>query len=152
MSTSDWISILAFLVAVLSAIYARWSLNESRKANKISLQFEKVEIYKDVITFTDCFRGLFSVPTYERLDQFRQKAVNLSEIYFSDEVYKQLQEIHSLCNNSQMYLSVVEDTEKNESITDDLPSELEVRREYKSVLNLLYPVIEDMKKELKIDA
>jgi len=42
---SDVIALLALLVAALSALYARWSWNESRKANQISLLGHKKEIY-----------------------------------------------------------------------------------------------------------
>jgi hypothetical protein len=45
MSTSDVIAILALLIAGLSALYARWSWRETRKANQISLHTHKKEIY-----------------------------------------------------------------------------------------------------------
>ena len=45
LSTSDIISILALLVAGLSALYARWTWSEAEKANKISLLGHRKEIY-----------------------------------------------------------------------------------------------------------
>ena len=45
LSTSDIIAILAFLVAGLSALYARWSSIEAKKANQISLLSGRKEIY-----------------------------------------------------------------------------------------------------------
>jgi hypothetical protein len=45
LSTSDVIALLALLVAGLSALYARWSWREARKANQISLLVQKKEIY-----------------------------------------------------------------------------------------------------------
>jgi len=45
LATSDVISILAFLVATLSALYARWSWREAKKSNQISLLGHKKAIY-----------------------------------------------------------------------------------------------------------
>lgn len=147
MSSSDLISFIAILVSALSALYAKRSVGEAKKANRISLQFQKVEIYEEVVTFSDCFRGLFSVPTEKRLEQFRLKALNLSELYFSEKIYNQLKEIYTHCRNSEMYLSVVQDNKSDK----DLPSEIEIRHDYKSVLGLLYHVIEEMKNEIRIE-
>ena len=148
MNNSEWISLIAILVSALSALYARRSVNEARKANRISLQFEKVDIYKEVISYSDCFRGLFSVPTAQRLEQFKKQAVELSEIYFSQGIHSQLREVYSHCSNCEMYLSVVQD---NSDDRNEFPSEHEIRSDYKAVLEKLYPVIEQMKNELKIN-
>lgn len=149
MNQSDWISLGALVVALLAVLYARWSAMEAKKANKISLHFQKVEIYEEVMTFSDCFRGIFSVPTEQRLEQFRKEGVNRAEIYFSEEVHRQLQEIYSHCNDSEVWLRLAQDKDQNDI---DVPTELTVRAEYKSVLNLLYPVIQLMKNELKLNA
>ncbi|KQO40964.1 hypothetical protein N5C54_25985 [Pseudomonas chengduensis] len=45
METSDVLALLALLVAGLSALYARWSWREAKKANNISLLTHKKEIY-----------------------------------------------------------------------------------------------------------
>ncbi|PPC76967.1 hypothetical protein C4K68_12695 [Pokkaliibacter plantistimulans] len=45
MGTTDIIALLALLVAGLSALYARWSWSEAKKANNISLLGHKKEIY-----------------------------------------------------------------------------------------------------------
>ncbi|MEW7867526.1 hypothetical protein [Aeromonas diversa] len=45
MDTSDVIALLAFLVAGLSALYARWSWAQAKRANEISLLGHKKEIY-----------------------------------------------------------------------------------------------------------
>jgi hypothetical protein len=45
LSTSDVMALLAMLVAGLSALYARWSWREARRANQISLLGQKKEIY-----------------------------------------------------------------------------------------------------------
>lgn len=45
MGASDVIALLALLLAGLSALYARWSWSEAKKANQISLLGHKKEIY-----------------------------------------------------------------------------------------------------------
>lgn len=45
LGTSDVIALLALLVAGLSALYARWSWRETKRANQISLLEQKKEIY-----------------------------------------------------------------------------------------------------------
>ena len=45
LNTSDVIAVLALLLAGLSALYARWSWYEAKKANQISLFGHKKEIY-----------------------------------------------------------------------------------------------------------
>ena len=147
MSQSDYIALVAVAVALLAALYARRAASEAKRANEISLHVHKVEIYEEVLSFSDCFRGLFSVPTAERLEAFKKNAVQRAEIYLSKEVHLQLQEIYARCSESEIWLSIT----KSEGLkTEDTPSELEVRSEYKSVLNLLYPVIQSIKAEAKL--
>lgn len=148
MSQSDYIALAAVAVSLLAALYAKWAANEAKRANEISLHIHKVEIYEEVLSFSDCFRGLFAVPTAERLETFKKKAVQRAEIYLSKEVHLQLQEIYEHCHNSEIWLSIA----ASEGLrTEDTPSELEVRSEYKSVLTLLYPVIQSIKAEAKLD-
>lgn len=59
----------------------------------------------------------------------------------------QLKEIYEHCSKSEIWLSIATSAEVK---TEEVPSVLEVRSEYKSVLNLLYPVIQSIKAEAKI--
>lgn len=147
MSQSDYIALSAVAVALLAALYARWTANEAKRANDISLHVHKVEIYEEVLSFSDCFRGLFTVPSAERLETFKKKAVQRAEIYLSNEVYLQLQKIYEHCHTNEIWLNIA----TSEACGTDIPNELEVRSEYKSVLNLLYPVIQSIKAEAKLD-
>lgn len=144
---SDYIALAAFGVSALSALYARWAVTEAKKANKISLHAHKIEIYEEVVSFSDCFRGFLTVPSSERLEKFKKLAVQRAELYLSNEVYLQLKEIYEHCNESEIWLSIAE----NEPVLEGTPNHLEVRQEYKSVLNLLYPVIEMIKVEARIN-
>ena len=111
------------------------------------MHVHKVEIYEEVVSFSDCFRGLFSVPTAERLETFKMKAVQRAELYLSVETHSQLKEIYEHCSTSEVWLSIAESEGRK---TEDTPNGLEVRTEYKSVLNRLYPVIERIKSEAKL--
>lgn len=147
MTPSDYIASAAVAVAILSALYSRWAAKEAKRANEISLHVHKVEIYEEALSFSDCFRGLFSIPTAERLEVFNKKAVQRSEIYLSKEVHIQLKKIYEHCSKNEIWLIIASNGGLK---TEDTPSELEVRSEYKSVLNLLYPVIQSIKVEAKL--
>ena len=148
MIQSDYIALAAVAAALLAALYAKRAANEAKRANKISLHIHKVEIYEEVLSFSDCFRGLFNVPTTERLETFKKKAVQRAEIYLSKEVHLQLQKIYEYCHDSEIWLSIAA---SKGLMAEGTPSELEVRSEYKSVLNLLRPVIQSIKAEAKLD-
>ena len=145
---SDLIALCAFFVAILSALYAKKSANEANRANKLALHFKMVEIYEDVLNFSDCFRGIFNVPTPERLEKFRLNAVRNSELYFSELVSKKLQEVYSHCMEQETWLSIAE---KRTSVPVEgakLPHVIEIRSEYKAVMELILPVLEKMKAEI----
>jgi len=144
---SDYIALVSAGVAGLSALYARWAVGEAKKANEISLHIHKVQIYEEVISFSDCFRGLFTVPSISRLEQFRKLAVLRSEIYLSVEIYEELKSVYNHCYENEIWLSVVTG-ESYDSSTG--PNELEIRSRYKSILELLYPLIEKIKIEAKL--
>jgi len=145
---SDYIALVSAAIAGLSALYARWAVSEAKKANEISLHAYKVQIYEEVVSFSDCFRGLFTVPSASRLEQFKKFAVQRSEIYLSPEVYEQLNSVYKHCYDQEIWLGVV----ANESYDPSTgPNELEVRSSYKSVLQLLYPLIEKIKIEAKLN-
>jgi hypothetical protein len=146
---SDLIALGAFVVAMLSAYYSRKSVNEAKKANKISLHFKMLEIYEDVLNFSDCFRGIFNVPTPERLEKFRIFSVRNSELYFSESVSKGLSKVYEHCIEQETWLAIAEDRTTVKVVGPKLPHVFEIRGEYKDVLNLLYPILEQMKEEVK---
>jgi len=121
---------------------------QAKRANDLSIHVHRIAIYEEVVSFSDCFRGLFTVPSEARLEQFRKKAAHRAEIYLNDDIYRQLLEIYTHCYESQVWLHIAEeDANKSPSV----PHELQIRSEYKSVLNLLVPTIELIKSEIKLD-
>ena len=147
LTQADLISLAAAAIALLSALYAPWAYTEAKRANEIALHVHKVEIYEEVVAFSDCFRGLFNIPTEQRLETFQKKAVQRAEIYLSKEAHLQLKAIYDHCYEQQIWLDIAE-REVRASV--DTPNELEVRSSYKSVLRLLYPAIEKIKLEAKL--
>lgn len=148
MEVSDLIAMAALGVSALSAIYSYRTVSQAKRANELALHAQKVAIYEEVVSFSDCFRGLFSVPTSARLEQFKKNAVQRSELYLSETAYTLLNEIYKHCSESEIWLSIANSEGQS---SGDKPTDLEVRREYKSVLDLLYPVIDLVKQEAKID-
>ncbi len=79
---SDTIAFLSCLVAILSAIYARWGYSETKKANKIAIHNKKLELYKsfNLLHFTISKKGV-SI-SYADIMQFSEPSRH-SEFYFS---------------------------------------------------------------------
>jgi hypothetical protein len=46
MTTSDWIAVIAVLVALLTALYTRWVWNEARTTNLLALHVNRLEVYR----------------------------------------------------------------------------------------------------------
>lgn len=148
MEGSDLIALAALGISALSAVYSYRSVQQAKRANQLALHAKKVAIYEEVVSFSDCFRGLLSVPTSERLQQFKRNAVQRSELYLSEDAFLHLKEIYEHCRDSEIWLDIANSEEQG---SGRKPTDLEVRDEYKSVLNLLYPTIDLVKKEAKIE-
>lgn len=43
---ADWIAALSFLVALLSALYARWVWGEARRTNLLALHTNRIEVFR----------------------------------------------------------------------------------------------------------
>lgn len=89
---SDVIATLAFLISALSALYARWSWKESKKANLISLREDKVQIY-------DAFFALKMHMTQKA--EFADKAEVTKFFYYSLNAKKYLP--NDLSNDVEKY-------------------------------------------------
>lgn len=148
MAGSDLIAIAALGISALSAIYSYRSVQQAKRSNELALHAKRVAIYEEVVSFSDCFRGFFSVQTAERLEQFKKNAVQRGELYLSENAFLHLKEIYEHCSDSEVWLSIANSEGQGAGYK---PTDLEVRKEYKSALNLLYPTIELVKQEAKID-
>lgn len=92
MTWSDLVALLAAFVAILSALYSRWSAKAAQRANEIAIHNEKLRIYRGLLDFRAALitRG----PGFpdEVLWQFADVAL-LSEFYFSEGAHKEFAEL-----------------------------------------------------------
>ena len=114
---SDILSVGTLLVSVLSAIYTWRTYVQAKRSNDLTLHRKKFQIYEEIVEFSDCFRGLFSVPTYERVEQFNKNTVLKSEIYLSDDSYQILKEIYTHCSESEVNNNRISEHEQQLTIT-----------------------------------
>ena len=90
MEMNNWIELLFFLVAVLSALYARWAAMAARRQNEIAIHNEKLKIFKAFLDFHSKLTayGADVSETDLYLELFPQ--VQLSEFYYSGVVHVEL--------------------------------------------------------------
>jgi len=92
MQTSDFIAIGSVLVASLSALYARWSVQTARRQNEISLHSERLRVYRGVVDFG--VKLAAKGPAINEKDIWAfDEWVQLSEFYFNKEIYDRLEKI-----------------------------------------------------------
>ncbi len=133
MELTDYLAFLAILVSLLSALYSRQAVVNSKRANNISLHAHMTSICDELNSFMHCFRGMH-LPDFDRLHEFKNKAVLPSEIYFSASTHQFILEIFDRCKLHHMYLSVAE--------TGEQFNEYEIRDEYESEGKLVQKALE----------
>jgi len=96
MTWSETLSVLAILVAGLSAFYARHSWQEAVKANTISNHERKKEIYKsfDALKFA-MLREACGI-NHQSVGKFYQPSRD-SEFYFSEEAHNKIKRYFHIC-------------------------------------------------------
>lgn len=97
LSSSDIIAIFAVLVAGLSALYARWSWAESKKANFISLLAERREIHRAFIELKHHMvqKGQFAISAEVGKFYWANK---MAPFYFPKEIAKDLDTYYDACH------------------------------------------------------
>lgn len=87
---------IALLIALLSALYARWAATEAKKANRISLLQYRTEIY-------DAFKAL-AMHMIQHADQAMHSEVTKfyhpsrnAKFYFDSELAKEIERYYDLC-------------------------------------------------------
>lgn len=147
MDLLDGIAIIALLVSGFSAWYSHKTITEAKNANKLSIQFERVKIYRHILDYQKCFQGLFANPNWERVFLFRDEAVVLSEIYFSSDIYEKVNEIFLVSNEWVMRISAFEGMDD-----PDIAAISEMKRDFKvTVIELIPQALLSMKEELKVN-
>lgn len=96
LSTSDIIAILAFLAASLSALYARWSSLEAKKANQISLLSGRKEIYIAFFNLKMHMEQYCDSAKLVEVSKFYYSVIN-SQMYFPADLAKEVEEYYDAC-------------------------------------------------------
>ncbi len=80
MDTQDWFTLLLFFVALLSALYARWTFNEAKKSNLIAIHKHQKEIFDAFVNFRSEF--------FQLGEQFKDETLfNLAITTFTADFY-----------------------------------------------------------------
>lgn len=115
-TSSDVIAVLAFLGAVLAALYARWSARAAQRANQIALHNPRVDIYLELRKFENCFKGFLAYPTEDDLQRFYEKAVVMSELYFPREISGAFNAFYNDCWNLSRHIMAYENEEGDKAL------------------------------------
>ena len=96
LSTSDKIAILALLVAVLAALYARWSSMEAKKANQISLLSGRKEIYIAFLNLKMHMQQCQGSAQLAEVSKFYYLVLN-AWMYFPDSLAEEIKDYYDAC-------------------------------------------------------
>ena len=96
LSTSDIIAILAFFVTSLSALYARWSSIEAKKANQISLLSGRKEIYIAFFNLKMHMQQYCDSAQLVEVSKFYYSVIN-SQLYFPADLAKAVEDYYDAC-------------------------------------------------------
>ena len=91
MTTSDNVAAISGCAALLSALFAYWTLTQAKRQNEIGLQSERLKIYRGFLDFNfelSQYATDIKEPSFKKLDD----SVRLSEFYFDEPLYKLMQE------------------------------------------------------------
>ncbi len=146
MTVTDVIAWLAFGAAALSALYARWAVQAANRANRLSVQTERVEIYRTLLDFGRHFHGLFAHPVEGDLDLFKRKVVVLAELYFPPAIYEALDTFHKDCWNSWYSIAELE-FQNDDARRGEL---MQMKQGFKRLHERMGPIADMMKSELKV--
>ncbi len=91
MEMSDWIALLSAFVAILSALYARHSVQQARRANEIALHNEKLKVFKGILDLrAKLSANGVNIKEYELFSFYEY--VQLSEFYFNKRIYEKVKD------------------------------------------------------------
>lgn len=93
---SEIISILALVVASGSALYARWSWREAKRANDIATHEKQLSIYKAFESLKFAMVQKADSITHEDTGKF-YTASRDSEFYFTPDIHNKIKEYFDVC-------------------------------------------------------
>jgi hypothetical protein len=93
---STGLAIVAILVAVLSANYAREALSASKKSNDIALHSSQKEIYDAFLALKSHMTQRADLAEMEYVGKFYQSSIN-SKLYFDEKLSSEIERYFKTC-------------------------------------------------------
>ncbi len=138
---------LAISISIISAVFALWSWNESKKANSISkhpMQLEIYDAFNELIIYVNIHGMSLEMQDIAKFYKFSQK----SEFYFDKKFAIQINEYFDICwklsDLNRKFLrdqeddKKIEQIEKEQDILFDKEVQLskKIQEKFKSILKL----------------
>jgi hypothetical protein len=149
MAVQDFVSIIAASIAILAALYARWSARAAERANEIAIHAERLRIFKTIRHFQDEIEtGGLNFPDAAQVQLIQ--GAELAEFYFSPNLANALKK---LVDQSQDFISAraqafVQDTLGQPILPVSARESLsEVHRE---ILSRVKGRLDEMKRDLRL--
>ena len=146
MNTCTIVALISIFIACVSIVICFRTVKKAKKVTDLSLHYEKLEVFEELLSFEDCFRGLFSFPSEARLEQFKKNAVNRSDFYFSKDIAGELHNIYGECRRRKIWL----DVDGSRSDEMETTASAEARKDFKSMLKLINPTIFKVKNAVRL--
>lgn len=140
LGTADTLALLSLLVAGLSALYARWSWNEARKANQISLLGHKKEIYDAFFELKMHMTQKSQLAELGEVSKFYYPSKN-ANIYLPSDLAKDIENYFEAC------FRIADIHRKHGGMTND--SRLECKQHIKIEIELAPKIDKEITKLLK---
>lgn len=124
MQVSDLLALGSVVVAILAALYARWSARAAQRTNEIAIHNERLKVYRSVLDFGVIAASRGPSLLEEHVWRFNE-AVQLSEFYFDDKIHKQLE---GLFKDALSLLSINDQWQIKGDLSPDEAKELNKER------------------------
>jgi len=102
------ISVLALLVSVASAFYAKRAVDQAAWNNRVNLHEPRKQIYEGLVLYRYLFGDFDLHPTEDEIQDFYVKVAMPSRLYFSAEI---ADEIYDIYKSSFEYCRRIDDAE-----------------------------------------
>ena len=116
LTVSDIIASASLVIATFSVMYARHSVNLSKKSNKIAIHTERLKVLDRVLELEALLSTKGPRISKEEIEIFKN-TVLISELYFDAEICKELHHINDLAN--ELLKVDVEWSNRDKSKPDD---------------------------------
>jgi hypothetical protein len=131
MNTDQLIALLSAFAAILAALYARYSINEAKRTNEISIHNEKLKIYKGILELRAKVNA--HGVNIKETDLFGfYEYVQLSEFYYNKKIYNEImtyfEEIWEIVKQKDLW-EMAENQNKRKLMVSETHALLKINRE-----------------------